>query len=76
VVNGFPTAVWKRIEALEKAIRFRAPRIVVVSVPSNISDAALAELERQHAITDSDLLVCIKNFTDDTTQSPQLVSST
>jgi hypothetical protein len=84
VVNGFPTAVWKRIEALEKAIRFRHPRMIVLTVPTDAStgkpsaeiDAAVAAIHQQLAVTDDDLVVHVANYTDDPEQLPQLVSST
>jgi hypothetical protein len=57
----------KRLEDLEKAIRFREPRIVVVSMATSIEadgvhprvEAALAECKRQLALSDDDT---IKNF--------------
>jgi len=57
----------KRLEDLEKAIRFREPRIVVVSMATSIEadgvhprvEAALAECKRQIALSDDDT---IKNF--------------
>ena len=84
MVNGFPTAVWKRLEALERAVRFRGPRLVVIRVPTPIgamdertaeTEAALVELKRRHGVSDvDDLVVEIANFTDDPEQLPQLVS--
>jgi len=88
MVNGFPTQVWKRLEQLERAIRLREPRTVVVSVATSIEadgvhprvEAALAECKRQLALSDDDTLVCIKNFfmTDDEIEQlseDQLVTS-
>ena len=78
----------KRLEDLEKAIRFREPRIVVVSMATSIEadgvhprvEAALAERKRQLALSDDDTLVCVKNFfmTDDEIEQlpeDQLVTS-
>jgi hypothetical protein len=84
MVDGFPTAVWRRIEALEKAIRLRHPRYIVITVPTDAStgkptaegEAALAELKRQHVVSDDDLVVQIANYSDDPEQLPQLVSIT
>ena len=81
MVDGFPTGAWKRLEAIEKAIRFRHPRTVVITVPTPIgvdrtpeTEAALVEIKRQHAVSDDDLVIEIANFTDDPEQLPQLVS--
>jgi hypothetical protein len=83
VVNGFTTTVWKRLEALEKAVRFRHPRMIVLTVPTGDdgvrtpeTETALAEIKRQHAIMDDDLVVEVANYTDDPAQLPQLVSIT
>ena len=83
MADGFPTGAWKRLEALEKAVRFRHPRIIVITVPTPIgasddrtpeTEAALTEIKRQHAVSGEDLVVQIANFTDDLEQLPQLVS--
>ncbi len=85
MADGFPTGAWKRLEALEKAVRFRHPRIIVITVPTPIgasddrtpeTEAALAELKRQHAVTDDDLLICVANYSDDPELLPRLVSIT
>jgi len=88
VVNGFPTAVWKRLEALERAVRFRGPRMVVITVPTvpdgtgartPETETALIEIKRQHGVSDADdLVVEIANYSesDDPEALPQLVSIT
>jgi hypothetical protein len=73
----------KRLEQLERTIRFKQPRLVVITVPTCLgtgvaadTEAALAEIKRQHAVTDDDLVVQIANYSDDPEQLPQLVSIT
>jgi hypothetical protein len=85
MVNGFPTAVWKRLEALERAVRFRGPRMVVLTVPTGDdgvrtpeTETALIEIKRQHGVNADDLVVEIANYSDsdDPEALPQLVSIT
>jgi len=75
----------KRLEQLERAIRFKQPRIIVITVPTPIgasddrtpeTEAALTEIKRQHVVTDDDLVVHIANYSDDPELLPQLVSIT
>ena len=54
----------KRLEALERSISFRRRRCIVVTVPTGKdgttteqTEAAVAELQREHAVTDADLVV-------------------
>jgi hypothetical protein len=82
-VSGF-SALGKRLEHLERAIRFKHPRTIVFVVPTPVgtgvvtpeTEAALAEIKRQHAVTDDDLVVHIANYGDDPEELPQLVSVT
>jgi hypothetical protein len=78
-VSGF-AALGKRLELLERAIRFRHPRTIVFVVDTGVAtpetEAALAEIKRQHVVTDDDLVVHIANYSDDPEQLPQLVSIT
>jgi hypothetical protein len=82
MVNGFPTAVWKRLEALERAVRFRGPRMVVLTVPTGDDGArtpetetALIEIKRQHGVSDADdLVIEVARYGDDPESLPQLVS--
>jgi hypothetical protein len=83
VVNGFPTAVWKRLEALERAVRFRGPRMVVLTVPTGAdgvtaeTEEALTALKRQHGVSDADdLVIQIAHYGDDLEALPRLVSIT
>jgi len=84
MVNGFPTAVWKRLEALERAVRFRGPRMVVLTVPTGDdgvrtpeTETALIEIKRQHGVSDADdLVVEIAHYGDEPEALPQLVSIT
>ena len=85
MVNGFPTAVWKRLEALERAVRFRGPRMVVLTVPTGDdgvrtpeTETALIEIKRQHGVNADDLVVEIANYSDgaDPELLPRLVSIT
>jgi hypothetical protein len=79
-MSGF-SSLGKRLEQLERAIRFRSPRIIVITVPTDAStgkpsaetEAATAELHRLHAVTDDDLVVHVANYSDDVAP-PQLVS--
>ena len=76
----------KRLELLEQTIRFRHPRMIVLTVPTDAStgkptaetDVAVAELHEQLGVTDSDLVVHVANYCDDVEQpqQPQLVSIT
>jgi len=71
------------LEDLEKAIKFRHPRMIVVKIATDAAtgkhtadgEAALAALKQQHAVTDDDLLVVIADYSDGGEQS-QLVSIT
>ena len=81
-MSGF-SALGKRLEQLERAIRFRHPRLIVLTVPTCLgtgvaadTEAALAEIKRQHAVTDDDLVVHIANYGSGPEQVPQLVSVT
>jgi hypothetical protein len=83
MVNGFPTAVWKRLEALERAVRFRGPRMVVLTVPTGDdgvrtpeTETALIEIKRQHGVNADDLVVEIASYGADPELLPQLVSIT
>jgi len=86
VVNGFPTQIWKRLEALEKAVRFRGPRMVVITVPTvpdgtgartPETETALIEIRRQHGVSDADdLVIEVARYGDDPESLPQLVSMT
>jgi hypothetical protein len=82
VVNGFPTQIWKRLEALEKAVRFRGPRLAVFTVPTGDdgvtaeTEEALTALKRQHGVSDAnDFVIQVANYTDEP-DLPQLVSIT
>lgn len=75
----------KRLEQLERAIRFKEPRIFVITVPTHIgangsvtadTEVALTALKQKYAVTDEDLVVQIANYTDDPEQAPHLVSVT
>ena len=81
MVNGFPAQIWKRLEAIEAAIRFREPRLLITVVPVYAStgaitaegEAMLIEYKRRHAVTDDDLVVLVSNYVDDDPEeSPQL----
>ena len=82
-MSGF-AALGKRLELLERAIRFRHPRTIVFVVPTCVgtglvtpeTEAALTEIKRQHAVTDDDLVVHIANFSDDPELLPELVNIT
>jgi hypothetical protein len=83
MVNGFPTAVWKRLEALERAVRFRGPRMVVLTVPTGDdgvrtpeTETALIEIKRQHGVNADDLVVEIASYGADPESLPRLVSIT
>jgi len=85
MVNGFPTQIWKRLEALEKAVLIKEPRLLVTTVPVSATTGAitaegevtLAEYKRRHAVNDDDLLVLVSNYVDDDPEEPpQLVSIT
>ena len=82
MVNGFPTAVWKRLEALERAVRFRGPRMVVLTVPTGAdgvtaeTEEALTALKRQHGVNADDLVVEIASYGADPELLPRLVSIT
>ena len=83
MVNGFPTAVWKRLEALERAVRFRGPRMVVLMVPTGDdgvrtpeTETALIEIKRQHGVNADDLVVEIASYGADPELLPRLVSIT
>jgi hypothetical protein len=73
----------RRLKDLEKAIKFRHPRMIVVKIATDAAtgkhtadgEAALAALKQQHAVTDDDLLVVIADYSDGGEQS-QLVSIT
>ena len=82
MVNGFPTQIWKRLEALEKAVRFRGPRLAVFMVPTGDdgvtaeTEEALTALKRQHGVSDADdFVIQVANYTDEP-DLPQLVSIT
>ena len=74
----------KRLELLEQTIRFRHPRIIVLTVPTGAStgkrsaetDAAVAEFHRELGVTVSDLVAHVANYSDGPEQLPQLVSVT
>jgi hypothetical protein len=81
-MSGF-SALGKRLSQLEAAIRFRSPRIVVLTLPvdatgtlSAETEAAVAELHQQLAVTDDDLVVHIANYGAGPEQLPQLVNVT
>ena len=85
MVNGFPTAVWKRLEALERAVRFRGLRMVVITVPTvpdgtgartPETETALIEIKRQHGVNADDLVVEIASYGADPELLPRLVSIT
>ena len=69
----------RHLEDLEKAIKFRHPRMIVVKIATDAATgkhtADLAALKQQHAVTDDDLLVVIADYSDGGEQS-QLVSIT
>ena len=75
-------SILKRLEQLEQTIRFRHPRIIVLTVPTDAStgkptaetDALVAELQEQLGVTDSDLVVHVANYSSEPEQLPQLVS--
>jgi hypothetical protein len=78
----------KRLEQLEHTMRFRHPRIIVLTVPTDAStgkrsaetEAAVVELHQQLGVTDDDLVVHIANFSGPeqfaSLNAPQLVSVT
>jgi hypothetical protein len=73
----------RRLEDLEKAIRFREPRLVVFTVPTGDdgvrtpeTETALIEIKRQHGVTDDDLVVEVANYGAHPEALPQLVSIT
>jgi hypothetical protein len=73
----------KRLEQIGKVISVKRPRLIVITVPTDAStglvsaetDAGVAELHREHGVTDTDLVVHIANYCDDVEQ-PQVVSIT
>jgi len=82
-------SILKRLEQLEQTIRFRHPRIIVLTVPTDAStgkptaetEAAVVELHQQLAVTDADLVVHVANFSNGPEEyaslnAPQLVSVT
>jgi hypothetical protein len=59
----------RRLEDLERAIRFREPRHIVLMVPvddtgktSAETDAKVAELHQRLAVHDDDLVVHVKHY--------------
>jgi hypothetical protein len=62
----------KRLEALERSISFRRPRCIVVTVPirndgttTAETEAAIADLKREHAVTNADLVVHVARYCTD-----------
>ena len=73
----------KRLEQLEKVIRVKQPRLIVITVPTDASTGLVsaehgdvAELHRELAVTDTDLVVHIASYCSDNLEQPQLVSIT
>jgi hypothetical protein len=76
------------LELLEQTIRFRHPRIIVLTVPTDASTGkptaetatAVAELHQQLGVNDDDLVVHVANFSGHeqfaSLNAPQLVSVT
>ena len=82
-------SILKRLEQLEQTIRFRHPRIIVLTVPTDAStgkptaetEAAVVELHQQLGVTDSDLVVHVANYSSEpeqfaTLNAPLLASIT
>ena len=73
-------SILKRLEQLEQTIRFRHPRIIVLTVPTDAStgkptaetEAAVNELHQQLGVTDSDLVVHVANYSSEPEQFASL----
>ena len=72
-------SILKRLEQLEQTIRFRHPRIIVLTVPTDASTGkptaetdAVVELHQQLGVTDSDLVVHVANYSSEPEQFASL----